>query len=334
MSVIDCKICGKELEYISYNHLKSHGYTNSQYLSEFPSVSVWPLDRIHPLQGTTHRGWNEGKKLNITPEGRTKLIENGRRQGLSNIGRKHPNHPKGYKANLSVEGRESLRKYGRIRGLSCKGRKTPDEVKQKLSAIFKGRSYEEMFGKDKADDLKKLRLNNYNNTLANLTLEERRKNTAKGASVRKLRLLNPERYNQYCQTCSKAHKEAWTRHDYIYAHTRNKKPTKPEIKLGNLLDEITPNQFGYNGNYKLGVSLGRRIPDFVNINGKKQVIELFGDYWHRNDSEDDKISHYHKLGYSCLIVWENELKNNVDKLSDKIISFVGGDPFLSDGHSH
>lgn len=57
-------------------------------------------------------------------------------------------------------------------------------------------------------------------------------------------------------------------------HVGQQPPTKPELKLDELLSLHFPNQFKYNGDYGLGISLNRLIPDFVNVNGKKQVIEL------------------------------------------------------------
>jgi len=63
-------------------------------------------------------------------------------------------------------------------------------------------------------------------------------------------------------------------------------------------------------------------PDFVNINGQKKIIELFGDYWHRNTQIKDKkrIKTYNKYGYKVLIVWEHELEN-INKLKIKLQKF-------------
>jgi len=57
------------------------------------------------------------------------------------------------------------------------------------------------------------------------------------------------------------------------------------------------------------VWLGNRNPDFININGRKQVIELFGDYWHPETDVLDRTSHYNVYGFSTLVIWEHELNS-------------------------
>jgi len=106
----------------------------------------------------------------------------------------------------------------------------------------------------------------------------------------------------------------------------NRRPNKLERNLANLLDEHFP-QFKYNGNFELGISLGGLIPDFVNVNGQKEVIELFGDYYHspevtNNDwrrSELGKVMAYSSVGYHCLVIWEHDLNS---KSKDEIISAI------------
>lgn len=95
-----------------------------------------------------------------------------------------------------------------------------------------------------------------------------------------------------------------------------KPPTEPEKHLEAILAEDFP-QFEYNGDGRLGITIGNFIPDFVNTNGKKQLIELFGDYYHSPEvirdrwqrSELGRIMAYNSLGYCCLVIWEHELKD-------------------------
>jgi len=93
-----------------------------------------------------------------------------------------------------------------------------------------------------------------------------------------------------------------------------KKPNKPELKLQAILDKYFPDEWQYTGD---GFHIiGGFAPDFTNCNGKKQLIELFGDYWHSSLASPDwhqtelgKIMSYNSLGYRCLIIWEHELKD-------------------------
>lgn len=98
-----------------------------------------------------------------------------------------------------------------------------------------------------------------------------------------------------------------------------KKPNKIEKYLENFLNQILPNEYKYVGDGEL--ILGGKCPDFMNINGKKKLIELYGDYWHRNDNPEDKINHYKKYGFDCLVVWEKELKN-ISNIKQRIIQFT------------
>lgn len=92
-------------------------------------------------------------------------------------------------------------------------------------------------------------------------------------------------------------------------------PNKPEIALDSLLQANFPGEYRFNGNYSQGVSLGGLIPDWVNVNGRKQVIELFGDYWHNKmkripwkSTEFGRKAVYSQLGFDCIIIWEHELE--------------------------
>lgn len=109
----------------------------------------------------------------------------------------------------------------------------------------------------------------------------------------------------------------------------NKPPTKLEKQLGAILDKHFP-EFKYNGDGRLGVTLGGLIPDFVNVNGKKQVIEVFGDYWHSPEiignnwrrSELGRIMIYNSVGWGCLVIWQHELKElTEEQILTKITKF-------------
>lgn len=110
----------------------------------------------------------------------------------------------------------------------------------------------------------------------------------------------------------------------------NRKPTRPEKHLETILNKNFP-QFKYNGDYRLGVSLAGLIPDFVNVNGRKEVIELFGDYWHSEKAiklgkwhrtELGRIMAYNSLGYRCLVIWEWELNElTKEEIIEKIAKF-------------
>ncbi|KKM20140.1 hypothetical protein LCGC14_1648420, partial [marine sediment metagenome] len=108
---------------------------------------------------------------------------------------------------------------------------------------------------------------------------------------------------------------------------RHKKINKSEKVLRNLLSKTVSNKYKYVGNGKYWII--NFNPDFININGQKKIIELYGCYWHKcpkckfgNKRTIDigRIKTYKKYGYQTLIVWEHELKN-LDKVKTNILKF-------------
>lgn len=128
-------------------------------------------------------------------------------------------------------------------------------------------------------------------------------------------------------------KQLWQDPDFVSKALRARyaKPNKIERQLIDILAKYLP-EFKYNGDFSLRVTLAGMIPDFVNVNGKKEVIELFGQYWHSpmvvkgrwQGSELGRIMAYNSLGFKCLIIWQDELKQlTQEQIVDKIRVFFG-----------
>lgn len=93
---------------------------------------------------------------------------------------------------------------------------------------------------------------------------------------------------------------------------QRRKPTAPELRLKALIERHDlPYRYVGNG----AVWFEGYNPDFINVNGSKGIIELFGDYWHTTkikkwrETEGGKEYHFAKFGFKTLILWENELEN-------------------------
>ncbi len=97
--------------------------------------------------------------------------------------------------------------------------------------------------------------------------------------------------------------------------SKNKKET--------ILEEMLGKDYKFVGDGK--VIINGFNPDFINCNGQKKIIELYGDYWHNlpksKEQHKRRIKSYNKYGYKTLIVWEKELKDK-EKLIKKIEEFV------------
>jgi hypothetical protein len=140
----------------------------------------------------------------------------------------------------------------------------------------------------------------------------------------------------------KPHSEEWKRKMREICKRRNEltlkrimasnrmKPNKGEQQLSALLNSLFPNKFKYVGNGEIFID--GLCPDFINCDGKKQIIEFFGEPFHDplhtfvkciryRQTEMGRMEAFAKYGYSTLIVWSNELKR-LDELSEKITEFV------------
>lgn len=125
-----------------------------------------------------------------------------------------------------------------------------------------------------------------------------------------------------------ASKKRWANKEYREKNIRNLfkalqlKPNKPEKLLTKLLQKILPKEYKYVGNGKFLINTFN--PDFINCNGQKKIIELYGDYWHNKKDmkkrDKKRLRTYKKYGYKTLIIWEKELQS-INRLNSKILNF-------------
>jgi len=112
---------------------------------------------------------------------------------------------------------------------------------------------------------------------------------------------------EYCKKVSESVRALWENPEYVAQQqaSRHLKPNFDETWLMCILNAYFPGAWTYNGNGN--VTIGGRIPDYVHQDGIRKVIELFGSYWHTMDDEPDRISHYSKYRYDCLVLWTDEI---------------------------
>jgi G:T-mismatch repair DNA endonuclease (very short patch repair protein) len=92
-----------------------------------------------------------------------------------------------------------------------------------------------------------------------------------------------------------------------YRVAMNMKPNKPETFLLGLLEKMYPGEWKYTGDFSFIIN--GKNPDFVNVNGQKKIIEVFGDYWHRGEDPADRVAAFSPFGYQTLVIWERDLKD-------------------------
>lgn len=154
-------------------------------------------------------------------------------------------------------------------------------------------------------------------TAMKLLFEKNRVELSRVRSVRSKKYwANPEHRARVSSTLKTLWQDSEFRSWAIYRglRTRSIKPTKPERELRDIINIACPNEYMYVGDGRFiidGLS-----PDFVNINGKKKLVELFGDYFHSDAvrlpyrrTEQGRIEAFRTFGYDCLVIWEHDLKN-------------------------
>jgi G:T-mismatch repair DNA endonuclease (very short patch repair protein) len=110
-------------------------------------------------------------------------------------------------------------------------------------------------------------------------------------------------------------------------NTKLASPNKAEKKLNSILKTSFPGEFKMN--VKNGIVIGGKVPDFVNVNGRKVFVELFGDYWHgrkitgrsKEEEERKRRKEFKKWGFSTVIIWGSEL-NDEELVREKVLDFM------------
>lgn len=107
-----------------------------------------------------------------------------------------------------------------------------------------------------------------------------------------------------------------TRRKISEAHIRaleegcyNMKPTTPEAKFTKICEKYNLS-FNYTGDGKFWIE--NVNPDFVESNGRKIAVEIYGDYWHNRPEiklrDKRREETLRKYGWRLIVIWEHELK--------------------------
>ena len=143
------------------------------------------------------------------------------------------------------------------------------------------------------------------------------------------KLRGRKQSEEHNHNLSKTKTKQWQNPDFIKKMIKSTKvkPNKPEQKIDEILQRNFSNEWKYNGDFSCGVTIGGLVPDFVNVNGKKAVIEVFGEVWHDTDNtflkrirwkqtEFGRKAIYSQFGYKCIIIWVQAeiMKENAEEI--------------------
>ena len=130
-----------------------------------------------------------------------------------------------------------------------------------------------------------------------------------------------KRYSPATEFNSSSLKAKYKEPNYIEKMRKawNIKPNKAEIRMLNILNLLYPGEWKYTGDFSF--TIDGKCPDFVNCNGRKLIIEYFGDHWHQGDDPEARAAIFEPFGYRTLVIWGNEMKD-MEKVISRIRSFV------------
>lgn len=325
---VKCEICGKELVRINWLHVRTHNMSVDDYVKLFPTASITSeifkerckialkpqLDKLHKERIGMKFLWSDERR-----ENHKKVMKEA---GIRKIGKK---------MKMSLEGSEAHRLAAFHMKEMNKGRKQSKEHIENRVIHYKGKTYEEMMGVEKAAKLREVRKHAFDN----MTPEIHAKFVASAANATRMAAhkmhTDKEHRQRYCQM----RKNIWAnvpkeKRDEWVANSRKAvcaRPNKPETYVQSVLDFLYPKEWKYVGNGE--VIINGFNPDFININGQKKIIEVFGTYYHskevlgRDNKEEEKrkSDRYSEYGYSTLVIWEHELKSP-RKIVSKITKFA------------
>lgn len=313
-----CQICKKRYKAVNNTHLKKHNITTDTYRDMFPSFSLTSISTCKKHVGVINGDKNPMKRSDVREKVSASMRKRYESEEVKDIARElfKKKKEKMLAAAHTKEANEKRRK-------SLIGHKVSKEAREKIRISKLGDR-----NPSKRDEVRK-KNSEWHKKYGTYGRGKKRPsmtgslNPMKCNSVKR-KHLEAVRSFESRKKVSESSKKQWDNPDYIKKimlslHTGI---NKSESKLLNLITSIMPGEYVYNGDFSHDVKINRKIPDFVNINGKMKVIELYGDYFHRGENPNDRIELFKTYGWDCMVIWESELLD-VERVIDRILTFHG-----------
>ena len=206
------------------------------------------------------------------------------------------------------------------------------EHRQKMSEAAKRKWQDEDYRKKTSEGISKAAKLRYQDDAHLNKLREIGKQAMENYEVRQKISESMKRVwqdNEYRQKASETMKQLWQQKEFQekISKARNASPNIPET----LIVMLTPLNVRYTGDRSFCCTLSNghtANPDFVvePVEKTKKVIYHHGIYWHRNELHNrgqDLIDQWKQLDFECLIIWEDELQDDLEGVLNKIAEFIG-----------
>ena len=293
---VQCKLCGKWLEHVGGWHvLKVHGMSSDGYLKRFSDAPLMSEVYKERMLVTTIHSKQARKKTGMVLRKQWEFMDEGRKKVI-------------------IEARAAGERKAIVRHS-----KSMKEYWATKSEEERKEHYTKSFGSEEAG-IKRGEVSK--RTWASYTPEQ------------KLARLNSSVQSQQGRLNRKKHWDSLTdeeKNDWVKVHLRSRPcPSEPEISVTSYLDKYYHGEWQYNGNRKEGVKFGGKTPDHINVNGKKELIEVLGNFWHSEKrtgrtpkQEMDYLTrHYAKYGFKCYFIWGDDCgtEESIDKVLGSVLS--------------
>lgn len=287
MEYIVCAVCGKTMKQITRIHLKKHNLTIEQYKTHFPDALIFTDGFIES------RKWMKGHNYD---HGRDDICKKCGKIHINPFLGKH--HTLKHKINTGRKISNSLKDYFSDNATWNYGLTKETDERVKKSAKVTSESLIIKWRED---------------------LDYRQRVVANHAHGKPW--LNKSIPLETREKISRSKIELWktTEFQEIMRRTRN---LKPNIFEKSFQEEFP--QLKYTGNFTFFV--GSKNPDFILVDTNK-CVDVFGDYWHRDDNPNERIEYFKKRTYDLLIVWQSEWKKDKEVIIERVNKFLGDEHF-------
>jgi len=297
MKRVRCRICNKFFQSITYTHLKKHRLLPSEYKIKFG----YKKGELHSKGVRKKQSVSKKKWIDENPEKSRKAVE---KSGRTRSERYR-------KGEILLSGCAKLAKEGRM--------VVTKSTRRKISKSLKGRKRRYIPHPGSCGTKNPMKRPE---VVKKQKMSLRRIGHGKKISVR-MKKNNPMKNKRSRKKMIQTLKVRWEDKEFAkrMIKAQHRKPTIPEKRLDSILQDNFPNEWKYVGNGD--VWFGRKNPDFINCNGQKRIIELFGVYFHsklpklsRKEAECGRIECFLEYGFETLVIWDDELDDK--KLIEKI----------------
>ena len=306
---IKCLLCDGEFSAITNSHLKyMHEITTYDYYKMFPRAE-FVSEETRQLLSALNTGNTHALGFRQTEEARQLIsVANERRV-------------------ISEETRQRMSK-SQLGNENALGFHHTEEAKQRISELLTGH----VISEETRQRMSESKVANWKDPECARKMSESRVDFQHTEVSRRRLSESMTRYfanSEARQRISEVLTEKWK--DSEFAHymskAQHRRPNGPELQLHSVLDRYFPDEWKYTGDGTFWVE--GRNPDFININGKKCVIEIFGYHWHdpeyfpNRPTEEELIAHYREFGYDCIVFWEYDVYN--EEVVNEILQRRKGD---------